>query len=71
MKFTATALPGAYIVDLERHEDERGFFATTYCDREFAEIGLAPCGAQCNLSFNPRRGTVRGMHYQAEPHAQA
>jgi dTDP-4-dehydrorhamnose 3,5-epimerase len=69
--FTETALPGAWIVDVERLEDSRGFFARTWCEREFAERGLNPRLAQCNVSFNKRRGTLRGLHYQAAPHREA
>ena len=71
MIFTETALPGAWIVDAERLEDSRGFFARTWCEREFAERGLNPRLAQCNVSFNKRRGTLRGLHYQAAPHREA
>lgn len=70
MRFTATDLEGAYLVDLERIEDDRGFFARAWCEREFAEHGLDATVVQCNLSFNHRRGTVRGMHYQAAPHQE-
>jgi dTDP-4-dehydrorhamnose 3,5-epimerase len=69
--FTETALPGAWIVDVERLEDSRGFFARSWCEREFAERGLNPRLAQCNVSFNKRRGTLRGLHYQASPHREA
>lgn len=71
MIFTETALPGAWIVDVERLEDSRGFFARSWCEREFAERGLNPHLAQCNVSFNKRRGTLRGLHYQASPHREA
>ena len=71
MRFIETALPGAYIVELEERHDERGFFARTFCVREFSELGLTTLISQCNLSFNYRRGTVRGLHYQAEPAAEA
>ena len=71
MIFTETALPGAWIVDVERLEDSRGFFARTWCEREFAERGLTTELAQCNVSFNKRRGTLRGLHYQAAPHREA
>ena len=70
MIFTETALAGAWIVEPERLEDERGFFARTFCAREFARRGLAPDMAQCSTSFNRRKGTLRGLHYQAEPHAE-
>ena len=64
MKFSPTKLPGVCIVDLERHEDERGFFARSWCRQEFEERGLDPRLVQCNVSFNRKRGTLRGMHYQ-------
>ena len=70
MIFTETRLPGVLIVDLERREDERGFFARSWCQREFEEHGLNAALAQCNISFNTRRGTLRGMHYQAAPHEE-
>jgi dTDP-4-dehydrorhamnose 3,5-epimerase len=69
--FTPTPLAGAYLVELDRREDERGFFARSFCQREFAEHGLNPRIAQCNVSFNAKRGTLRGMHYQAPPHEEA
>jgi dTDP-4-dehydrorhamnose 3,5-epimerase len=71
MIFTKTSLKGAYIVDLERREDERGFFARSWCQREFTELGLDPCVVQCNISFNKNKGTLRGMHFQAPPYAEA
>lgn len=71
MRFTETRLRGAFIVEPERLADERGFFASTWSSAEFEERGLSPRLVQCNLSFNMRRGTLRGMHYQAAPHAQA
>lgn len=67
MKFTETILKGAFIVDLEEKPDHRGFFARTFCAQEFAEHGLKPTVAQCNLSFNYKQGTLRGMHYQVAP----
>jgi dTDP-4-dehydrorhamnose 3,5-epimerase len=71
MIFAESPLAGAYVVDPERIEDERGFFARTWCAREFEAMGLDPRLSQCNVSFNARRGTLRGMHYQAEPHEEA
>jgi dTDP-4-dehydrorhamnose 3,5-epimerase len=68
--FTETALPGAYVIELERREDHRGFFARTWCAREFAARGLEPTVAQCSISVNWRRGTLRGMHYQVAPHEE-
>lgn len=70
MIFTHTALRGATIVDLERREDERGFFARTYCEREFAEHGLPTRMVQSNTSLTRHVGTLRGMHYQAPPHGE-
>jgi dTDP-4-dehydrorhamnose 3,5-epimerase len=68
--FAPTALPGAFLVELERREDERGFFARSFCRREFEAQGLDPSVVQCNVSFNRRRGTLRGLHWQAEPHGE-
>ena len=70
MIFTKTALQGAAIIDVERHEDERGFFARTYCEREFAGHGLPARMVQASTSLTRRKGTLRGMHYQAPPHAE-
>src|SRR5215469_11094514 len=70
MKFTETKLKGAYIVELKRLEDERGYFARAWCQREFLKNGLDAALAQCNVSYNPKRGTVRGMHYQDPPYAE-
>jgi dTDP-4-dehydrorhamnose 3,5-epimerase len=67
MKFTETKLKGAFIIDLEQRPDHRGFFARTFCMEEFQEHGLKPTVAQCNLSFNHKKGTLRGMHYQIAP----
>ena len=71
MIFTATELPGAYTIEPERHEDKRGFFARTWCTREFQVQGLNPQLAQCSISYNARRGTLRGMHYQVPPSQEA
>ena len=65
-----TRLAGVYLVDPERNWDERGFFARVFCEREFAQFNLASRFVQCNVSFNARKGTLRGMHYQAEPRAE-
>lgn len=70
MRFTETPLAGAFTIDLERRDDDRGFFARTFCAREFAQHGLKTDVVQCNASFNHRRGTVRGMHYQVPPAAE-
>jgi len=67
MLFTETQLKGAFIVELEQRQDDRGFFARTFCATEFAAHGLKPTVAQCNLSFNFKKGTLRGMHYQIAP----
>jgi dTDP-4-dehydrorhamnose 3,5-epimerase len=65
MIFHATPLAGAFVIDLEPHIDERGFFARTFCERELGAHGLPTRFPQCNLSRNARRGTLRGMHFQA------
>lgn len=70
MLFTETKLGGVWLVDLERHEDERGFFARTWCRDELASRGLVAELAQCSVSFNARAGVLRGMHYQAAPMAE-
>ena len=70
MKLTRLGIPGAFLVELVPHEDERGIFARTFCARTFTEAGLEGRLAQTSLSFNPRRGTFRGLHYQAAPHAE-
>lgn len=67
MKFLETPLRGAYVIDTEPHHDERGFFARTFCKEEFLTHGLVNDYVQCNVSYNIRRGTVRGMHYQFSP----
>ncbi len=71
MRFHETPVPGAWLIELEPHADARGLFARTYCAREFAEQGIRFEVAQCNLSVNHRRGTLRGLHYQAPPSAEA
>jgi dTDP-4-dehydrorhamnose 3,5-epimerase len=71
MKFTETPLQGAYIIELDTIEDERGFFARSWCRKEFTDHGLNSDLVQCNISFNRKKGTLRGMHYQARPHAEA
>ena len=70
MIFKETKLKGAYIIEPERLEDDRGFFARTFCEKEFAEHGLNPGLVQCSISYNKRRGTLRGMHYQVAPMAE-
>jgi len=69
--FQKTRLQGAYIIEPERLDDERGFFARTYCDREFKKHGITFECVQSNISFNKRKGTLRGMHYELIPHAAA
>jgi dTDP-4-dehydrorhamnose 3,5-epimerase len=71
MIFTETELKGAYIIELEKLVDERGFFARSWCQREFESHGLNPRLVQCNISFNLKKGTLRGMHYQAAPYEEA
>ena len=71
MQFLETSLAGAFVIELERREDERGFFARAFCQDEFEQYGLDPRIAQCNLSYNLRRGTLRGMHFQVAPYAEA
>ena len=70
MIFSPTPLAGAVLIEPERREDSRGFFARTWCNREFEAHGLAPLIVQCSISFNKKRGTLRGLHYQAPPHAE-
>jgi len=70
MIFTETELPGAFIMDLERRGDERGFFARMFCQREFAAHGLKATIAQANIASSARRGTLRGMHFQFPPAAE-
>lgn len=67
MKLTETRVPGAFVLSLERHADERGFFARTFCRSELGAAGLEPHIEQCSLSYNEHAGTLRGMHWQATP----
>ena len=71
MSFIATKLPGAFVIEPTRFEDERGFLARAWSVREFAAHELEAPFAECNISFNRRKGTLRGMHFQRAPHAQA
>ena len=71
MLFTETLLKGAYIIDIERQMDDRGFFGRSWCRQEFEDHGLNSNLVQCNISFNKIRGTLRGMHYQIKPHEEA
>jgi dTDP-4-dehydrorhamnose 3,5-epimerase len=70
MKFTETAIAGAYLIDLERAEDHRGFFARAFSAREFAEKGLVTHYPEINFSSSIRKGTIRGLHYQKWPHQE-
>lgn len=71
MIFHSTKLPGVFEIHLEPKADERGFFARSWCQKEFESNGLNPRLVQCNVSFNTHKGTLRGMHYQAAPYAEA
>lgn len=71
MKFAETRLKGAYAIVPDLIEDERGFFARTFCQKEFEAHGLRPTLVQCSVSFNKKKGTLRGMHYQVPPHEEA
>jgi dTDP-4-dehydrorhamnose 3,5-epimerase len=71
MVFQDTGLAGAFVIELDKIHDERGFFARSWCTTEFAEHGLNGRLVQCNVSRNSARGTLRGMHYQAPPHEEA
>ena len=71
MIFKETHLKGAYLIELDKLQDERGFFARSFCQREFEEHGLNPHVVQCNVSFNTKKGTIRGMHYQVSPYEEA
>jgi dTDP-4-dehydrorhamnose 3,5-epimerase len=68
--FSKTLIAGAVVIRPERHEDDRGFFARTFCVNEFAEHGVDSTVVQRSVSFNARRGTLRGMHYQMSPHQE-
>ena len=71
MQFTPSRIPGAWVIDISPIHDQRGFFAMTWLPEEFRKRGIEPVLAQCNLAFNHKRGTLRGMHFQTAPHAQA
>ncbi len=71
MQFVPTKIAGVFIIETERREDPRGFFARSWCCEEFTRHGLDARLVQCNISFNARRGTLRGMHYQAAPYGEA
>lgn len=70
MIFNETKLKGAYIIELEPFTDERGFFARAWCQKEFEDHGLNATIAQANISYNPKKGTLRGMHYQVAPYGE-
>jgi dTDP-4-dehydrorhamnose 3,5-epimerase len=71
LKFLPTPFDGAFVVELARIEDERGFFARSFCEEEFRAHGLNPAVTQCNISWNRRKATLRGLHFQAKPHEEA
>ena len=71
MLFTPSRIAGAWVIDITPIADHRGFFATTWLPEEFRKRGIEPALAQCNLAFNHKRGTLRGMHFQKGQHAQA
>ena len=71
MKFEKTRLDGAWVIDIKKLDDERGFFARTFCQNEFREHGLNTHVAQCNVSYNRKKGTFRGMHLQVSPFQEA
>jgi dTDP-4-dehydrorhamnose 3,5-epimerase len=71
MRFIPTRLPGVFLIEPERREDERGSFARIWCRDEAAGHGIDATWVQCNVSFNKQRGTLRGMHYQRAPYAEA
>lgn len=70
MNFVSTGIIGAFVIEPERVGDDRGFFCRTWCRRDFTEHGLNPNLVQCSVSFNLARGTLRGMHYQADPNSE-
>jgi dTDP-4-dehydrorhamnose 3,5-epimerase len=71
MLFKGTSLKGAFLIEPQRREDERGFFARSFCCREFEAHGLNPRVVQCNISYNAKKGTMRGMHFQVPPYEEA
>jgi dTDP-4-dehydrorhamnose 3,5-epimerase len=70
VKFTPAVIQGAWVIDLEKRSDERGYFARAWCEREFAEHGLSTRIVQMNVGVSPKAGTLRGLHYQVPPHAE-
>jgi dTDP-4-dehydrorhamnose 3,5-epimerase len=71
MIFSETTLKGVYLIGLQRMEDDRGFFARTWCRREFKEAGIDVNFVQCNISYNIKKGTLRGLHYQVAPYGES
>ena len=71
MLFAETKLKGAFLLELEKREDSRGFFARTFCQREFTAHGMNPNVVQCNIAYNKKKGTLRGMHFQNAPFQEA
>jgi dTDP-4-dehydrorhamnose 3,5-epimerase len=71
MIFHETKLPGVYEIHLEPKADDRGFFARSWCQHEFEQHGLSSVTAQCSVAFNEKKGTLRGLHYQADPHPES
>lgn len=71
MRFVDTAIPGVVVLEIEPHQDERGFFARSWCDTEARARGMRFATRQCSISYNRRRGTLRGMHYQIAPREEA
>ncbi|NIO41978.1 MAG: dTDP-4-dehydrorhamnose 3,5-epimerase, partial [Burkholderiales bacterium] len=71
MKFVKTAIDGLFVIELEPVNDERGMFSRTFCAKEFEQHGLVSKVAQCNVSFNQKAGTLRGLHYQTAPYDEA
>ncbi len=70
MIFTETKLKDAYVIEIQKFEDDRGFFGRTFCQKEFEKYGLNSNVSQANVSFNKKKGTLRGMHYQADPYGE-
>ena len=70
MRFTSLTLQGAYLIELDKHIDERGYFARTFCTKEFEQHELVSNFIQMSTSFNIKKGQIRGMHYQEDPHAE-
>jgi dTDP-4-dehydrorhamnose 3,5-epimerase len=71
MKIESTKIPGAYVIELSPHSDERGFFARTFCAETFRRHGMSPLVSQCNMTFTRKKGTIRGLHYQLAPAGEA